>query len=130
MTINHLTIYLIGPIQIILILLILILPIIGTWFLYKKAGKPGWASIVPIYSTIIWLDIIGKPWYWLLLFLIPYVNLIFLIWAFNLTAKSFGKSVGFTIGLILIPGIFLPILGLGSSIYIGPAGNNIKTLGD
>ena len=113
---------LIGPFQIILLLLIFLLPIVGNWFLYQKAGKPGWAAIIPIYATIVWLEVIGKPWYWLLLFLIPYVNLIFLIWAFNLTSKSFGKGVGFTIGLIFLPGIFLPILGLGSSKYIGPAG--------
>mgnify|MGYP001182992918 FL=1 len=111
-----------GPFQIILLLLILILPILGNWYLYQKAGKPGWAAIIPIYATIVWLEVIGKPWYWLLLFLIPYVNIIFLIWALNLTSKSFGKGVGFTIGLILLPGIFLPILGLGSSKYIGPAG--------
>ena len=115
-------IYVIGMWQLI-ILLILILPqIIGNWFLYKKAGKPGWAAIVPIYSTIVWLKVIGKPWYWLLLFLIPYFNLVFLIWAQNLTAKSFGKGVGFTVGLVLLQIIFLPILGLDSSEYIGPSG--------
>lgn len=119
---KFLAMYAIGPAQVILLLFILILPIVGNWLLFQKAGKPGWAAIIPIYATIVWLEVIGKPWYWLLLFLIPYVNLIFLIWAFNLTSKSFGKGVGFTIGLILLPGIFLPILGLGSSKYIGPAG--------
>ena len=119
---KFLAMYAIGPWQVISLLFILILPIVGNWLLFQKAGKPGWAAIIPIYATIVWLEVIGKPWYWLLLFLIPYVNLIFLIWAFNLTSKSFGKGVGFTIGLILFPGIFLTILGLGSSEYIGPAG--------
>ena len=116
----------IGPFQILIILSILfpilLLVILPTWFLYKKAGKPGWASIVPIYTTLIWLKIVGKPWYWILLFLIPYVNLIFLIWATNLTSKSYGKEEGFTFGLIFLPLIFYPILAFGSSKYIGPAG--------
>jgi hypothetical protein len=49
--------------------------------------------------------------------LIPYVNIVFSIWASNRLAKSFGKSEGFTIGLILLPFIFYPILGLGDSEY-------------
>ena len=123
---NFLTLLAIGPFQIILILIIplLILPtiIIPNWLLYKKAGEPGWASIVPLYSTLIWLKIIGKPWYWLILFLIPYVNFVFIIWAINLTSKSFGKEEGFTFGLLFLPFIFYPILAFGSSKYVGPAG--------
>jgi hypothetical protein len=112
----------IGPFQILLILFIL-LPVLSSWFLYSKANEPGWASIIPIYSTLVWLKIIGKPWYWLLLFCVPYLNFIFLIWAVNLTSKSFGKSEGFTVGLILFPLIFWPILAFGTSKYIGPSGN-------
>jgi len=40
----------------------------------------------------------------------------------NLLSKSFGKDVGFTIGLILLPVIFYPILAFGDAKYIGPAG--------
>ncbi len=32
----------------------LILTIVGNWMLFKKAGRPGWAAIVPFYS--VWLD--------------------------------------------------------------------------
>lgn len=113
---------LIGMPQILLIVVLLLIFILPNWFLYEKANQPGWASLIPIYSTLIWLRVIGKPWYWLILFLIPYVNLIFIIWATNLTSKSFGKDVGYTIGLILLPFIFYPILAFGSSTYVGPAG--------
>jgi len=68
------------------------------------------------------LEIIGKPWWWLLLMLIPVVNLVFSIWAVNLLSKSYGHGVGFTLGLIFLSFIFIPILGLGESKYIGPAG--------
>ena len=101
---------------------ILVLLIISQWKIFTKANKPGWASLIPIYNGLVLLQIIGKPWWWLLLFLIPFVNLIFAIWATNLLSKSFGKDEGFTIGLILLPIIFLPILGLGSAEYSGPAG--------
>lgn len=96
--------------------------IAAEWKMYEKAGEPGWACIVPIYGTIVLLKIIGKPWWWLLLFFIPFVNIIFAIWAMNLLSKSFGKDEGFTIGLILLPIVFLPILGFGSAEYVGPAG--------
>ena len=101
---------------------IILLLIISQWKIFTKANKPGWASLIPIYNGLVLLQIIGKPWWWLLLFLIPFVNLIFAIWVTNLLSKSFGKDEGFTIGLILLPIIFLPILGLGSAKYSGPAG--------
>jgi hypothetical protein len=92
------------------------------WKIYSKANQPGWACLIPIYNIWIVLKIIGKPGWWLLMIFIPFVNLIFAIWMINLMSKSFGKSEGFTIGLLLLPLIFYPILGFGSANYIGPAG--------
>jgi len=40
-----------------------------TWKFFVKAGKPGWASIIPIYNILVELEIVGRPWYWLLLML-------------------------------------------------------------
>lgn len=34
-----------------------ILIIVSLWKIFKKAGKPGWASIVPIYNMIVLLEI-------------------------------------------------------------------------
>ncbi|MCK9345750.1 MAG: DUF5684 domain-containing protein [Bacteroidales bacterium] len=96
--------------------------IVAYWFIFKKAGKPVWACIIPVYNILVWLQIIGKPWWWILLMIIPFVNIVFLIWVLNLLAKSFGKRTDFTIGLILLPWIFFPILGFGKSEYNGPAG--------
>jgi hypothetical protein len=101
---------------------VLALMIVSLWKIYTKAQKPGWAVLIPIYNIIVLLEIIGKPWWWLLLMLIPFVNIIFAIWMVNLLSKSFGHGEGFTIGLILLSFIFYPILGLGDSKYIGPAG--------
>ncbi|MFA5302392.1 MAG: DUF5684 domain-containing protein [Bacteroidales bacterium] len=99
-----------------------VIQIVALWYIFTKAGKPGWACLIPIYDYLVGLKIIGKPWWWLFLLLIPVVNLIFLIWGLNLLSKSFGKKADFTIGLIVLPWIFLPILGFGKSEYQGPAG--------
>jgi hypothetical protein len=106
---------------------IIALMIVSMWKIFTKAGKPGWACLIPIYNILVLLEIIGKPWWWLLLMLIPFVNLVFAIWAMNLLSKSFGHSEGFTIGLLLLGFVFIPILGLGESKYIGPAGQPAAT---
>lgn len=92
------------------------------WKLFVKAGQPGWAAIVPFYNVIVYLEIIGKPWWWLLLMLIPYVNIVFIVWSFNLLSKSFGKNEWFTVGLVFAGVVFVSILAFGSSRYKGPAG--------
>lgn len=115
----------ISGVIIVLYLAIIILMIVSMWTIFLKAGKPGWASIVPIYNVIVLLEIVGKPWWWLLLFLIPFVNIVFLIIVIHRLSLSFGHEVGFTLGLIFLGIIFLPILGFGSSKYIGPGGVQI-----
>lgn len=97
--------------------------IAAQWKIYEKAHQPGWACIIPFYSYYILLKIVGKPGWWLLLLLIPFVNIIFAIWVTNLLSKSFGKDEGFTIGLLLLGVVFYPILGFGNAQYIGPVGN-------
>jgi len=88
-------------------------------FLKKPENRVGQQLYL---STIILLEIVGKPWWWLLLFLIPGVNIIFAIWMTNLLSISFGKGVGFTIGLLLLNFIFYPILAFSNAEYKGPAG--------
>jgi len=105
--------------------IISIIVIIGQWKVYTKAGKPGWASIIPIYNLIVLLEIAGKPIWWIFLLLIPCVNFIFIIWTTNLVSKSFGQSEGFTVGLLLLGFIFWPILGFGNYQYLGPAGAGV-----
>jgi hypothetical protein len=98
-----------------------VLFIAAFWKIFTKAGQPGWAAIIPIYNYYVLLKVVGRPGWWLILYLIPIVNLIiFIVVALDL-AKSFGKSGGFAVGLVLLPFIFFPILGFGSAAYVGPA---------
>ncbi len=102
-------------------LAIAIVAIAGMWKTFEKAGKPGWAAIIPIYNIYIMIEIVGKPSIWLLWCILPCVNIVFSIWLINLMSKSFGKEEGFTVGLVLLGFIFWPILGFGSAKYLGPS---------
>jgi len=97
----------------------LVVEIIGAWFMFEKAGEPGWAAIIPIYNYLIGIKIAGKPWWYFLLMLIPIVNLVIYIIILNGLAKNFGKGTGFTVGLFFFRFIFIPILGFGKSVYVG-----------
>lgn len=91
--------------------------IVSMWKVFTKAGKPGWAAIVPIYNCIVMLQIAGKPGWWVLLMLIPVVNLVIAILAMIGLAANFGKGGGFVVGLILLPIVFVPILAFGDAQY-------------
>ena len=95
------------------------------WKVYTKAGQPGWACIIPIYNIYILTKIAGKPGIWTLWCLIPVVNIVFVIWLYNMVSKSFGHDEGFTAGLLLLGFIFWPILGFGKSKYLGPYGDPV-----
>ncbi|GIV37082.1 MAG: hypothetical protein KatS3mg032_1461 [Cyclobacteriaceae bacterium] len=105
---------------IILYLAVLLLIIVSLWKIFVKAGKPGWAAIIPIYNLIVWLEIVGKPVWWIILLLIPLVNFFVLIYLSHLTAKVFGKDIVMTLLLIFLPFIGYPVLAFGSAQYVGP----------
>ena len=100
-------------------LLVAILVIAGMWKVFTKAGKPGWAAIIPIYNTIVLLQIAGKPIWWIVLLFIPIVNIIIAVLVMIGVAKSFGKGTGFALGLLFLSPIFIPILGFSDAQYIG-----------
>ncbi|MBP7109096.1 MAG: hypothetical protein KBA90_11110 [Chitinophagaceae bacterium] len=104
-------------------LVIVVFLIAAMWKVFEKAGQPGWAAIIPIYNIYIMTKIGGKPGYWVILCLIPIVNIIIIVWLYNMISKSFGKDEGFTAGLIFLGFIFWPILGFGSAKYLGPFGD-------
>ena len=97
--------------------------IVGMWKAFEKAGQPGWACIIPFYNLYIMTKIAGKPGWWVIMFFLPLLNIIFLIWMYNMISKSFGKDEGFTVGLVLLGVIFWPILGFGPAKYLGPFGD-------
>jgi len=102
----------------VILYVVICLPLMGV---FAKASQPTWAAFVPIYNTLILLKLVGRQWWWLLLFLIPLVGWIFAIIVMYDLSRSFGHGGGFTVGLVLLGWIFLMILWLGASEYRGPA---------
>ena len=101
-----------------------VLLIVSMWKIFVKAGKPGWAAIVPIYNTVVLYQVSGlNPW-WLLLYLVPFVNYIAMfvlsIMLAGKLAKAFGKGTGFAVGIFFLQPVFTLILGFGDSKYEGP----------
>jgi hypothetical protein len=111
-----------GGMAMLLWLAVLVVVVIGGWKVFEKAGQPGWAILIPIYNLYILLQIAGRPWWWLLLYLIPLVNIVIAIIVAIDVAKAFGQSAVFGFVLIfLLCGIGYLILGFGNYRYQGPA---------
>ena len=100
-----------------------VIEIVGAWLMFEKAGEPGWAVIIPIYNLLIAIKIAGKPWWYILLLMIPVVNIVIIIISLDGLSKNFGKSTGFTVGLFFLRWIFIPILGFGKAVYTGDKSN-------
>ena len=97
---------------------IVILEIVAKAKIFKKAGKPGWAAIVPFYNNWVFFEVAGLEGALSLVCLIfsPYI-----LYAYYKLCKNFGKSTGFFILTIFFTQIMLMILGFGKSEYLGNA---------
>ena len=111
-----------GTVMTIVCIVLGVILLVSMWKIFAKAGKPGWASIVPFYNLYVLYEISwGKGIYFLLL-LVPFVNAFIGILTLYKLGQNFGKSTGFIIGMILLPIIFMPLLAFGDSAFIGVGG--------
>ena len=105
----------------VIILAVMIVSLVGMWKIFVKAGRPGWAAIVPFYNTYCLCEMsFGTGWLFLLM-LVPCVGQIMMIIMWIKLAQAFGKGAGFGIGILFFPFVFLPMLGFGDAEYVGPA---------
>jgi hypothetical protein len=124
--------------------------IITLWRIFTKAGQPGWAVLIPIYSAIVYLKIIGRSGAWLLVYL--FLGMLYGVGAYlavtgnaaaggllvivgligilvisiidtHRLSKSFSQGAGFTVGLVLINIVFYALLAFGDYKYVGPNGD-------
>jgi len=102
------------------LLAIALVEIVSLCFIFRKAGRPAWTAVVPVYNAIVLCRIVGRPAWWAALFFVPVVNLVFVIIVRIRLSKSFGRDNGFAVGLILVGFVFYPILAFGRAQYIGP----------
>jgi hypothetical protein len=101
-----------------------IVMLISQWKINLKAGQPGWAILIPFYGLYIHTKVLQRPKYWFWLYLGLSITIIGVFGVLVMAimdvirlARVFGKSDGFTVGLILMPVIFIPILAFGDSQY-------------
>ena len=94
---------------ILFVLIIQLIHFLGTWKLYKKAGRKPWEAAIPVYNAVVLMKIIKRPWWWVILLFIPIVNLIMFPVVWVETIRSFGKTS--TLDTVLV------ILTLGLYIY-------------
>ena len=99
-----------------------LLVVVSTWKVFEKAGEPGWASLIPIYNVYVMLKIGNNPGWYLVLLLVPVVNLFVTGKLFVDLARSFGKGIGWGLGLWILPFVFFPMLGFGGANYRSPGG--------
>ena len=120
-------------ILIIISLLLSILLIVSMWKIYKKAGKPGWAAIVPVYNIIVLLEIAELPLWYIALFLVPFANIYAMFKIYIELAHKFGKSTGFGVASVFFSVICFPILAFNKNIVYKNASvveNNVESAND
>lgn len=99
-------------------MVLVVITLVAMWKIFVKAGKPGWAAIIPIYNIVVLMEICGRPGWWVIWYFVPIAQLVVMIIVSLDLAKKFGKSTVFAIfGLIFFPIIGYPMLGFGKSEY-------------
>jgi hypothetical protein len=100
---------------------VVIFEIAALWKVFAKAGRPGWGAIIPFYNIYLMLKVAGRPGWWLILYIIPLVNIVIHLIVSLDVARNFGKGGAFGVfGVWLFSFIGIPILGFGSAQYQGP----------
>ena len=100
----------------------------GIWKVFVKAGRPGWACLVPVYNLLVAFQIAGLTAWWLLLPLLAFLpspepiriaagwgTLGLLIWFNTRLARRFGEGAHIAIGLTFMAPIFWCWLGFGDA---------------
>lgn len=111
-----------GVLAVLVVVYVVIIAIylISMWKLFTKMGQPGWIGIVPLLNAYGIYKLAGREWWWVILLLIPCINIVAAFFLAADTAKLFGKELGWTLLLFLLPGIGHIILAFGDSRYVGP----------
>jgi len=109
----------------IIISCVYVFSVICNWKIFKKAGKKGWESIIPIYNIIVLIEISGLPLWYIALLIVPFANIYAVFKIYIELAKKFGQSTAFGFGLALLNPIFMAILAFNKQyVYEGNVVNN------
>lgn len=105
-----------------LILLLLImqaLHFVCTWRLYVLAGQKAWQAAVPVYSAIVLMRIVQRPWWWVILLYIPVVGNVMALVIWSDTCRAFGFRRFWEVLLTLLTlGLYLAWISYsGKAVY-------------
>jgi len=133
----------------ILTLVITVLMVASMWRIFVKAGKPGWAAIIPYYNLFVLIQVSMRP-VWLIVFFIPtftfsllaivlnpstllgllgplifikpildVIALVAYVFVAHGLAKAFGKGMLDTFGFVILAPIWYPMYAFGGETYRG-----------
>ena len=117
-------------VQQLFVLATLVAMLAGMWKVFGKAGRPGWACLIPGYNLLVAFQIAGLRTWWLLLPLLAFLpspepikiaaglgTFGLLIWFNTRLARRFGEGVHITLGLTFMAPLFWCWLGFGDAKY-------------
>jgi len=103
-------------------LILFIIPAVGLYSMFKKAGVPGWKGLIPFYNTWVMMQLAQRPIYWVLLQLIPVVGWFITLAIFVEFVKTFGKFKLYQHALTIFSlGLYFWYVGLNKKDkFVGP----------
>ncbi len=109
---------------------LIILLLVSYYKIFEKMGEEGWKGLVPVYNMYIIAEKVGKPGYWGILTILPYIGIIWAIWLLNLMFKRFGKDQTYTVLTIFFGYITIPMLAFGDAKWQGDSSDEIEEIGN
>jgi len=102
-------------ILILFILLAYILPALGLYKMFQKAGIPAWTAFVPLLNTWNMLEVTGKPKWWFFAQFIPILGILFSYGIFLEFFRCFGKYKLYQqAAIVLLSFVYFPYVGFNS----------------
>ena len=109
----------VNPFLVVFWIVMTVVLIVANWKIFTKAGKPGWAILIPIYNIIVMMQIIKKPLWWVIILFVPIVDIVFVILiVYNLVIK-FGQPGWHVILALFLGFIYYPYLAFSKAEYQG-----------
>lgn len=108
-------------------LLLVVLPAIGLYGMFKKAGVPAWKALVPFYNVWIMVELAGMKRYWFFLQFIPIVGWFITVAILIDFVKTFGKFAFWEHALtVLLPLVYFIYIGFNQTDkYLGADSVNL-----
>ncbi|MBF9018015.1 MULTISPECIES: DUF5684 domain-containing protein [unclassified Oceanispirochaeta] len=109
----------VNPVLTVFWFIVTIILVVANWKIFTKAGKPGWAILVPIYNIIVMVQIIQRPMWWVIMLFIPLVNVVFAIMIIYNLCLKFGQPGWHVVPALLLSFIYYPYLAFSNASYQG-----------